>query len=138
MKKITKLRLADSLLLVITVLILISGIQLEILHGAGRLWVILHIIAGLLFFGFIGWHIYLHYGWKNWFKRFQDQKNVVTKILWWIGIITFVSGVIAIIHWAGGLGHSPIGGIHGKFGFLMIVFAIGHIIKRIKFFKFLF
>lgn len=31
--------------------------------------------------------------------------------------------------------HTPLGGVHGKFGFLMIAIALGHTIKRIRFLK---
>ncbi|MDE5916290.1 MAG: hypothetical protein K2G71_06930, partial [Duncaniella sp.] len=58
-----------------------------------------------------------------------------TRILWWVSLATLITGVIASIHWLVTFTHSPIGGIHGKLGFLMIIFSVLHISKRIKFFK---
>lgn len=81
------------------------------------------------------WHIYLHYGFSKWFAKFHKNKSVVTKILWWFFILTLLSGIIALAHWIITPVHSTIGGVHGKIGFIMVAFAIGHIIKRIKFYN---
>ncbi len=40
-----------------------------------------------------------------------------------------------MIHWVTTFTHASIGGAHGKLGFLMMILSIGHIAKRIKFFK---
>lgn len=135
MKKITKLKICNWCLLMLTVAILISGIQLEATHSSGLSPVWIHIAIGVLFMVFIGWHIFLHFGKSNWFSKFHKQKSQVTRILWWIALVTFISGIVAAIHWIGCFTHAPIGGVHGKIGFLMIILSIGHICKRIKFFK---
>lgn len=135
MTKKSKLKLCNWMLLISTVAILGSGIELEIIHGDNIASVAIHIILGIIFESLAIWHIYLHCGNRNWFLSFSKLKKPVTRILWWLFILTLVSGLVALFHWGGTLIHSPIGGIHGKIGFLMIAVAIGHIIKRIKFFK---
>lgn len=135
MKKITKLKWCDWGLLALSIIILLSGIQLEVLHGETVSWIWIHIAIGILFIALCGWHIWLHFGASNWFSRFHKQKNQVTRILWWVSLATFITGLIAMFHWIGEYGHSPIGGLHGKLGFLMMIFVAGHVAKRIKFYK---
>lgn len=135
MKKSEKLRICNWSLLALLVLTLASGIQLEVIHGGSVLYVWCHIVIAILFTAFAVYHIELHFGWKKWFSKFDKLKSNVTKILWWLFLLTVLSGVVALIHWLTADGHSPIGGVHGKIGFLMIAFAIGHTAKRIKFFK---
>ncbi|MDE5666541.1 MAG: hypothetical protein K2G17_03315 [Duncaniella sp.] len=135
MKKLTKLKICNWSLLPLTLAILISGIQLEVTHSSGYTSVWLHIIVGMLFMIMSAYHIFLHFDKNNWFAKFHKQKKQVTRILWWVSLATFITGVIASIHWLVTFTHSPIGGIHGKLGFLMIIFSVLHISKRIKFFK---
>ena len=135
MKKITKLKVCNWSLLSLTIAILISRIQLEATHSNGITSVWIHILTGVLFMGMAAYHVYLHFGKSNWFLKFRKQKSQVTRILWWVALVTLVSGVTAIIHWVTTFTHSSIGGVHGKLGFLMIILSIGHITKRIKFFK---
>ena len=135
MKKITKLKICNWSLLSLTIAILISGIQLEATHSIGLTSVWIHILIGVLFIGMVAYHVYLHFGRCNWFSKFRKQKSQVTRILWWVALVTLVSGVAAMIHWITTFTHAPIGGVHGKFGFLMIILSIGHIAKRIKFFR---
>lgn len=135
MKKAIKLKICNLSLLPLTIAIPASGIQLEATHSDGLTPVLIHIVVGLLFMSFAIYHVYLHFGKSNWFSKMRRQKSPVTRILWWVALITLITGVIATIHWLSTFTHSPIGGVHGKFGFLMIILAIGHICKRIKFFR---
>ena len=135
MKKITKLRVCDWSLLILTIAILISGIQLEAIHSNGLTSVWIHIATGLLFMGMAAYHIFLHFGNSGWFAKFHKLKSQFTRILWWVSLITLITGIIALVHWLTTFTHAPIGGVHGKLGFLMILLSAGHIIKRIKFFK---
>ena len=134
-KKITKLKICNWMLLALTGAILISGIQLEATHSSGFISVWIHVGFGLLFIGMTGYHIFLHFGKSKWFSKIRKQRSQVTRALWWVTLVTLISGVAAIIHWLATFTHSTIGGVHGKFGFLMIILSIGHIAKRIKFFK---
>ncbi|MDE6577787.1 MAG: hypothetical protein K2J82_02320 [Muribaculaceae bacterium] len=135
MNKKEKLKILNVGLLPMTLAILASGIQLELTEssGTGSVWT--HIGIGIVFMTMVVYHIYMHFGNSNWFARFSKLKSQFTRILWWVSLITLFSGVIAMIHWFVSQEHSPIGGIHGKIGFLMILMAIFHIGKRIKFFK---
>lgn len=132
MKTAQKLKLCNRTLASILVLILASGVQLEATSGKYGWSVWFHIILGILLCVLSCYHIYLHYKFGNWFSRFAKNRNAVTRILWWIFLLTMVSGVAATVVWIGGHGHSPLGGIHGKIGFLMAIAAIFHVGKHIK------
>lgn len=134
MKKITKLKICDWSLLVVTILMLASSIQQEGWWiGMGLVWV--HIVIGVVFFLLIGWHLQLHFKWKNWFVRLKQQKSHVTKWLAAFGVLTLLTALVATVHVLNTLEHTTLGGVHGKFGFVFIALAIGHAIKRIKFYK---
>lgn len=135
MKHITKLKICDWSLLGLTAATLLSGIQLEILSGSSSGWIWIHIVECLLFIGFCAWHIQLHFKTSNWFVRFKNLKNHVTRILWWVSLLTFVTGIAASSDWIVSGVHGPVGAVHGKIGFLMIILVVGHAIKRVKFYK---
>ena len=126
--------MCDWTLAILLPIVLASSIQLEATSSSGIFPVIFHIIVAPLFMCLIVWHIYLHFQWKKWLTKISKLK-VPTRILWWLYILTFISGIATFLHWLIENNHSPLGGIHGKIGFLMIAFAIGHTIKRIIFFK---
>lgn len=132
MNNATRLKICDGWLGRILILILASGIQLEVTSGkyAWSVWV--HIVLGIILTVLSCYHIYLHYKTGNWFVRFAKNKNVVTRILWWIFLLTAVTGIIATFAWIGHDGHMPIGGIHGKIGFLMVIFGIIHAVRHIR------
>ena len=134
MTKVQKLKICDWTLAILLPIVLASSIQLEATSSSGIFPVILHIIVALPFICLIVWHIFLHFQWKKWLTKFSNLK-VPTRILWWLYILALVSGIVAFIHWLIESRHSTLGGIHGKIGFLMIALAIGHTIKRIKFFR---
>lgn len=134
MTKRERLKICNFALLFLLVATLISSIQLEISHCQNASSVILHIIVATLFMLCAVYHFQLHFGWKRWFDKFAKQKSVVTRILWWLFLLTIVSAIIALAHWIPTGIHSVAGGIHGKIGFLMAALAIGHTIKRAAFF----
>ena len=135
MTKAKKLKICDWLLLVATAVMLASGIQLEATGSSAVIWVWLHILIGCLFFANIIWHLYLHFGWISWLQKFRKQKSPATRWLAFFALLTIISALIAIFHWVGSYIHSPIGGLHSKIGLIFIAIAIGHTVKRIKFFK---
>lgn len=135
MKKIQKLKVCNWSLIVLAVAIMLSGLQLEVTDSNGFMSVWIHIIIGVLFMVMVFYHLFLHYGFSNWFSRILKQKSHVTRILWWISLLSLITGVVACVHWLGTFFHSHIGGAHGKLGFVMIILSIGHIVKRISFFK---
>ena len=135
MKKITKLRHCNWGLLVASAAIFISGLQLEVIHSSGDLSVWIHIIIGSLFMRLVVTHLYLHFGKSNWFAKFSNLKSRATRILWWVTILTLITGIATSVRWILTNTHTPLGGIHGKLGFLMIILSIFHIIDRLNFFK---
>ena len=135
MNKQRKLKACDWLLLIVTVLILSSSIQLEITSGSSKFWVWMHIVLGTAFFVMIGWHLQLHFQWRNWFRLLWKQKLKNTKWLVAIGILTIVTAVISTIGWVVSPEHSKIGAVHGKFGFLFVALVLWHISRRLKFYR---
>ena len=135
MKKLTKLKICNRSLLLATFAVLISGIELEAIKSSSSLSVWIHIILGLLFMGFVCIHIYLHFGKSNWFARFSKLRSQATRILWWLTLITLITGIATTVRWIVTNSHSPLGGIHGKFGFLLLILSIFHIVKRFNFFR---
>lgn len=135
MTKLKKLRICNWCLLVLTAAILASGIQLEATHCNSPAFVYIHIITGCTFTLLAAWHIALHFGKSNWFARIGKQKDLTTKILWWPSLAMLLTGIASTGHWIARSTHAPIGGIHGKIGFLMILLSIIHIARRIRFFK---
>lgn len=132
MNNATKLKVCDGWLGRILILILASGIQLEVTSGryAWSIWV--HIVLGIILTVLSYYHIYLHYRIGNWFSRFSKNKNVVTRILWWVFLMTAVTGIIATFVWIDGQSHSHIGAVHGKIGFLMVLFGIIHSVRHLR------
>lgn len=131
MRTAQKLKLCNRWLGCTLLLMLASGIQLE--AGSGQyMWSVwLHVILGIVLIALSIFHIFLHYGFGNWFSRFKKNRNIATRIIWWFFLLTTVSGVAATVIWIDGYGHSHIGGIHGKIGFLMVITAIFHVRKHL-------
>lgn len=129
-----RLRVCDRTLGIVLIVMLASGIQLEATSGRYAWSVWAHIALGIVLTVLSVWHIYLHYRWSDWFARFRKNRNRSTRILWWIFLVTAVTGIIATVVWLVGHDHSPIGAIHGKIGFLMVIVgvihALGHKHKR--------
>lgn len=135
MKKNKKIRICDRTLLIIAPLILASSIWLEATGSRGVFAVGLHIVLGIVFFVPALWHFHLHLGKLGWIGRFKALKSRMTKILSVFALLTLLTAVVATVHWFVSFSHSGIGAWHGKIGFLMIAVAMGHTIKRYKFFK---
>ncbi len=135
MSKAKKLRICNWTLLIFSIFTLASSIQLEATGSNGFVPVWIHVITAIIFSLLVFYHIFLHFKWSNWFSMFPKLKSPVTKILWWLYLMTTVLGIISLFQWVIHSTHSHIGGIHGKFGFVMLAVALGHTLKRIKFFQ---
>lgn len=130
MKQNAKFKICNRWLVSILLLMLVSGIHLE-MTSCKYVWSVwLHIILGFLLTGMSLYHIFLHYRYGNWFALFAKNRNITTRVLWWIFILTAVSGIASGVIWLNGYGHSHLGGIHGKIGFLMIVIAVLHFLRH--------
>ena len=135
MNKRQQLKICDWTLLILMIVTLAVSIQLEASDSRSATFVWLHAITASVFIGIVVYHIKLHFGWDRWLFKFSKLKSRITYLLWWITLITIISAIIALVHWILTSTHSPIGGVHGKIGFLMILVAIIHTIKRAAFFK---
>ena len=142
MEKKTQSRICNWSLLVLAILMLASGIQMEASFGADFLgisfpvYMIFHVVVALLMTAVVIWHIWLHFNWKEWVKRFEALKRVDTKNLAVMAALVLVSGIVALLALLfNGMQHNGVGGVHGKIGFGFIALGIYHIIKRIRFYK---
>lgn len=131
MDKRTELRVCDWSLLVMTIAVLISGIQLEVTDGRALPWVWVHIVVCSLFIALIIRHIYLHFKWRNWKTGLFGQRRL-TKWMSIFGLLTSVSAIAATVHWVLSNTHTGIGGIHGKIGFVFLILIVVHTAERIK------
>ena len=125
--------MCDRTLGIVLIVMLASGIQLEVTSGRYARSVWAHITLGIVLTALSVWHIYLHYRWSDWFARFRKNRHQSTRILW-LFLLTAVTGVVATVVWLIDGSHSHIGAIHGKIGFLMVIVgvihAVGHKHKR--------
>ena len=134
MSKLKKLRLCDFMLLAVAVVMLASSLQLEVIAGQSMLWVWVHIVSGTLFLGVIFWHLQLHFQWRNWLRLLWKQRSANMKWLTVVGILTFVTALVATAGWIASPEHSKIGAVHGKLGFLFIALAVWHTARRFRFY----
>lgn len=129
-----RLKACDKTMRIVLIVMLASGIQLEATSGQYARSVWAHITLGIVLTALSVWHIYLHYRRSDWFARFRKNRHQSTRILWWVFLLTAVTGIIATAVWLAAHEHSHIGAIHGKIGFLMVIVgvihAVGHKHKR--------
>lgn len=128
MKKIEKLRICNWTLLSLSLLMLVSSVELELNPVGEKAWVWLHLIFGCFFTGFILWHVKLHR--KPVVDSGQMKRHYHGKNLRWLGLLfflTLITSVIATFCWIGSYIHTTIGGIHGKIGFIFLIFLLFHI-----------
>ena len=142
MEKKTQSGICNWSLLVLATLILVSGIQMEACFGADFLgisfpvYMVFHVLVALLMTAAVIWHIWLHFSWKEWVKRFSSLKRTDTKILAVMSALALVSGIAALLVLLfNGMQHNGVGGVHGKIGFGFVALGIYHIIRRIRFYK---
>ena len=80
MEKKTQSRICNWSLLVLAILMLASGIQMEASFGADFLglsfpvYMVFHVVVALLMTAVVIWHIWLHFNWKEWAKH--DGQNL--------------------------------------------------------------
>ena len=142
MEKKTQSRICNWSLLVLAILMLASGIQMEASFGADFLglsfpvYMVFHVIIATLMTAAVIWHIWLHFKWKEWVKRFSALKRKDTKILAVVAALVLVSGIVALmVLLFNGMQHHGIGGLHGKIGFGFVALGIYHIIRRLWFYR---
>lgn len=122
-------------LLAVSVAMLASGVQLEMLSGESRWWIWIHVVAGCVFFGLIIWHVFLHYRWNDWEARLCRQGSANTRWLAAVGVLTLFTGLWTTAVWIADPVHGKLGAVHGKLGFLMLVLAGWHAARRARFYR---
>lgn len=136
-----KLKICNISLLAITPAVLATSIILEASHGAALLgmsfnvWVILHLVAVLVMTGLVCWHLRMNWGkLSGWAKKISGKASGASKALAILIALTVLTGFFAIPQWLIH-GHSTVGGIHGKIGFLFILVCLIHTIRHRKWFR---
>lgn len=140
MNKRSKLKVCNLLLIIFAVLMFASSIQMEVCGGEGlwvasfSAWMYFHCTLGTLMLLLVIGHLYLHFGKSNWLTKVKGLKRQ-TK---WLCIIFTILLAISVVLFARIIvltAHSSIGAVHGKIGFLFLLFCIGHTAKRWKWIK---
>ena len=99
-------------------------------------YMVFHVVVATLMTAAVIWHIWLHFSWKEWMKRFKTLKRLDTKILAVMAVLVLVSGIVALLVLLfNGMQHGTVGGVHGKIGFGFVALGIYHIIRRIWFYR---
>lgn len=136
-----KLKICNISLLVITPAVLATSIILEASHGESVLglkfnvWVIIHLVTVLAMTGLVCWHLRMNWGKiSGWVKKFAGKASGASKALAILIALTALTGLASVPQWLIH-GHSPIGEVHGKIGFLFILIAIIHTIRHRKWFR---
>lgn len=142
MDKRTQSKICNWSLLVFAILMLASGIQMEVTAGANFLgiafptYMVFHVVVGIMMTVAVFWHIWLHFSWRKWMKRFAALKKRDTKALAIIATLVLFTGIVALLLLLlNGMQHNGVGGLHGKIGFVFLAVGLYHIVKRIRFYK---
>lgn len=76
------------------------------------------------------WHVWLNWNSVDkWYHRFRQHKSKEFKWTACTFLLTALSGLVAVPVWFLH-GHTGIGGVHGKIGFVCAAFMLGHIVRR--------
>lgn len=136
-----RLKKCNCSLLVLAPLVLASSIILEASHGEAvlgvrfNIWVAAHIALAATFIALVFWHLKLNWGKiSGWPKRLSSRKSGAVKALSILCFLTAATGIVAVPVWLLH-GHTPIGGIHGKAGFIFLLLAILHTIRHRRWFR---
>lgn len=127
----------DIILTVLLIIVTGSSILQEALFG--KSWkgmsnltlTLLHIFFSLALMALCYIHIKAHYGNISRWKAGLKRSKVTPRILFWMMLATLITGLLSIVSFFT-IGHSWIGGVHGKIGFVALVFMLLHLIRRIR------
>ena len=131
--------MADIALLLVAIVVLVSSIQMEVTGGEPFMgmsfmtYTILHIVLAVSMMLLIAYHLYLHFNWKNWIEKLRQTPKKQTRVLAVLAGLVLLTGVASLVDFMIHLQHTPLGGLHGKIGFIFMIIAIGHTLKRKKF-----
>lgn len=142
MKKKT-LTLINLSLVALLILSSISSVILEATGGNGlsairnTTLVVLHIVLTLTLFTLAYYHVKFHFGpasrWSSFFKKTKKQN----RWLLWLVITVLVTGLLATLTYSFH-GHTLLGALHGKIGFVALLAMLIHLHHRRKWFRTIF
>lgn len=141
MTKKEKLRTCDIALLIVAVLVLLSSVQMEATAGRPfygvpfEAYMAVHVVSAVAMMLLVGYHLYLHFGWKKWAEKLRKTPKPATRVLAVFALLTLITGLAALVMLLIHMRHTPFGGVHGKIGFVMLAIAAGHTVKRANRFK---
>lgn len=139
--KITKLKICNSTLIVTGVLTLASSVQMEVCGGSSIAGIsfptlmCVHFASGTLMFLCVFLHLHLHFGTRNWLSKIKRLPKRPTRILCVLFAIMIITSLLALVHTVPQFTHNPVGAIHGKIGFLFLIFCMAHTVKRLPWLK---
>ena len=139
--KITKLKICNSTLIVTGVLTLASSVQMEACGGSSIAGIsfptlmCVHCASGTLMFLCVFLHLHLHFGTRNWLSKIKRLPKRPTRILCVLFAIMIITSLLALVHTVPQFTHNPVGAIHGKIGFLFLIFCMAHTVKRLPWLK---
>lgn len=123
----------DWILILVFVVSAVSGFGMHIAghgnsHSIWHNWAVFHVCGSVLFSVVAALHIVAHWRWyKGVMKNGIGGKNKFTAVLSIVFLVLSVTGTVLL----GVSGpNSPLGLWHYKIGIIMVVIAIGHIVKR--------
>lgn len=141
MTKKEKLRACDIALLIVAVLVFLSSVQMEATAGRPfygvpfEVYMAVHVVLAVAMMVLVGYHLYLHFGWRKWVDKFRKMPKPANRLLAVCTLLTLVTGAIALVMLLVHMSHTSFGGVHGKIGFVMLAIAVGHTVKRANWFK---
>ncbi|SHF35418.1 hypothetical protein [Dysgonomonas macrotermitis] len=124
----------DLILIPVFVLVIYTGFELHFAGGTNdhdiwSYWCHLHIIVSIISL-IVGWlHVKAHLGWyKSIIKNGLGKKSKITLILTFLFVILILTGIVLIFFVEGG--NSALGLWHYRFGLVMTVLLVIHLIAR--------
>ena len=141
MTKAERIKICNIALLLTALPMFVSSIQMEVCGGKPLAnldfahYMAIHAILGSVMIALLITHLFMHFGWQSWLQKIKKLKSKPTKLLCALFLLMLVSGIVSLLHNVALMGHSIIGAIHGKIGFVFLAICIGHIIKRWWWFK---
>lgn len=115
-----------------------SGVLLEWLHGCpfcgigNAVWTWLHVVMSGTLLVLVLWHVHLNWHHAGrWYRRFREHRSMGFKCMAVFFLLAALTGLVSVPLWLSH-GHSGIGGLHGKIGYVWALFALGHTIRHRK------
>lgn len=137
MKK-KQLLICNRALLVLFPVEVSGGILLENLHGQPfcgldmAVWTWWHVLLSIAMVVLVVWHLWLNWNKVGqWYKRLKKHRSKTFQCTAVIFLLTVLTGVAAFTFWLSH-GHTGLGGIHGKIGFVCAFLLLWHIVGHRK------